>query len=972
MAVTPVKIGGAGSTTSAQSSITAALTVGASVGDVVVFIANIGSGKLGVTPTDTKSNTWNLLAQPASGTTCDCNVWYSVLTTALTTSDTITTSWTGNVARRSWTVLKVTGLAASPLDVVSSNTAAAATTVSLTTGTLAQADELVLACLGWDETASTTNSTMNTDTGWTLLDQELAGGGGTNQIGCGVEYQETSATTSVSVSPSMNETCAGIAGVIVAFKVASSAINLTATDALTSFGGSASMTVTIAATATDALTAFRGSATATVAVTATATDALTAFRGSAVMTSGTFLTATDALTAFRGSASATLTVNMTATGATAFGGSAATANAATPGWGFEVGWDDGAGLFIIGQSVLAGSSSAPAPTMLASAGGQSSVGSSVTATLTTGAPTGSLIVAFFTWAAASAKPASTTVTDSKGNTYTVYPNIGVNPSHAIAVATLTTALAAGDTIVLALQARGGGAASVGARMYSVASYGTGMALNAVDQLSVGNGTAPGDTTITMSTGTLGQAVERALLFISLDEGGGGAFVSGTTVFPPSGWLSRDSESSTGLPQKEFQWADIGVTSSAPITASSVTSGMVNGVVWAATLITLRVAAASFTGDVLAGPYSDPTWSVVNEVQSVRIQRGRQDSVSDVQAGELDVTIVDTAQTYNPKNSSSPLFGRLKPRRFARLTYGWDLGGGNIETLYLFRGYIREITGPQSRQSPYATLVCIDVLEEMSVLKPVVVSTGPTTTGGAINAILNQIQYPAALRSLAVGDPLPDFSADGSTDALTLIGNLLAAELGEFFIAADGTATYVDHGGQQVRAATISSTNILAPGVSLETVVTQATVTRTAPDGTQLGDPQTYQDAQAVQDYNVRVPSSDPLSTPYVSTDQQALDLATRMVSLWKDPRSPIWTLQLNMRPSDPATYLQMLSRDLGDRVAINDPATGGGGDYTIEGIQHQVDTAALNHVTTWALLERPTGTFIIGTSLIGSLDTLAV
>src|SRR6185312_10442594 len=183
MAVTPVKIGGAGSTTSAQTSIVAALTVAASVGDLVVFIANIGSGKTGGIPTDTKGNTWNLIAQPTSGTAAGCNVWYSVLTTALTTSDTITTTWTGSVARRAWTVLKCSGLASGPLDLQGVQTGTG-TSISLTTTTsIAQADELVIAALGWDETASTTSSVMSADTGYTLLDQELAGGGGTNQIG---------------------------------------------------------------------------------------------------------------------------------------------------------------------------------------------------------------------------------------------------------------------------------------------------------------------------------------------------------------------------------------------------------------------------------------------------------------------------------------------------------------------------------------------------------------------------------------------------------------------------------------------------------------------------------------------------------------------------------------------------------------------------------------------------------------------
>ena len=200
-----------------------ALTAGASVGDVVVFVASIGTAKLGSTPTDTKSNTWNLIAQPASGANAACNVWYSIISNALTTSDTITTTWSGSVARRAWDVIDIPGLTASPLDLSATGTSTA-TSVALTTSptSTAQADEIVLAILAWDETASTTNAVMSADTGnsYAMLDQQLAGGGGTNQVGCGVSWKETVSAGVQASTPTMNETCAGIAGVLATFKVA--------------------------------------------------------------------------------------------------------------------------------------------------------------------------------------------------------------------------------------------------------------------------------------------------------------------------------------------------------------------------------------------------------------------------------------------------------------------------------------------------------------------------------------------------------------------------------------------------------------------------------------------------------------------------------------------------------------------------------------------------------------------------------
>lgn len=215
-------IGGAASTATAQTSITAALTGGAGVGDVVMFLASIGSGKVATLPTDTQSNTWNLIAQPNSGTDSDLNVWYSVITNPLTTADTITTTWTGTVARRAWDVINIPGLAASPLDLSVSATALSATSVSLSTSpsSTAQADEIVIAAYGWHQNTVTTNAVMSADAGYTMLDQQLAGGGGSNQIGVGVEWLETSSAGVQAAAPTMNETCASICGVLATFKVA--------------------------------------------------------------------------------------------------------------------------------------------------------------------------------------------------------------------------------------------------------------------------------------------------------------------------------------------------------------------------------------------------------------------------------------------------------------------------------------------------------------------------------------------------------------------------------------------------------------------------------------------------------------------------------------------------------------------------------------------------------------------------------
>ena len=91
-------------------------------------------------------------------------------------------------------------------------------------------------------------------------------------------------------------------------------------------------------------------------------------------------------------------------------------------------------------------------------------------------------------------------------------------------------------------------------------------------------------------------------------------------------------------------------------------------------------------------------------------------------------------------------------------------------------------------------------------RPIIAATGPTTTGAAIGIILDSVGWTEpGMRSLDVGDAIPDFSADGTKTALELIEELLVAERGILFVNGSGVVVYRSRNARasQASLATIS-------------------------------------------------------------------------------------------------------------------------------------------------------------------------
>lgn len=128
------------------------------VGSLLVVSATIratGSGQSVSSCADSQGNTYTASGANVVNNTVSSRQFWSILTTALTTSDTVTCTYSNSVARKAVTLLALSGSDASPVDASSTSANGNSTTIAAgPTGTLSCPGtgncEVIVAATGYD------------------------------------------------------------------------------------------------------------------------------------------------------------------------------------------------------------------------------------------------------------------------------------------------------------------------------------------------------------------------------------------------------------------------------------------------------------------------------------------------------------------------------------------------------------------------------------------------------------------------------------------------------------------------------------------------------------------------------------------------------------------------------------------------------------------------------------------------------
>jgi hypothetical protein len=185
----------------------------------------------------------------------------------------------------------------------------------------------------------------------------------------------------------------------------------------------------------------------------------------------------------------------------------------------------------------------------------------------------------------------------------------------------------------------------------------------------------------------------------------------------------------------------------------------------------------------------PTVDLTPNVYSISIRRGRNVMKDTYEAGTAIVRVLDPQGYFNPQNPSSPYYGYLVPLRKLRVA-----ATTATAEHFLFSGYVNDYryTFPVGQETAYVDILCTDGfrLLQMSQIATVASTPAGQTTGERIDAILDDVQFPVSMRSIATGDAT--CIADPATTRTTLeaIKNVEFSEgLGAFYMSPDGTAVF---------------------------------------------------------------------------------------------------------------------------------------------------------------------------------------
>jgi hypothetical protein len=196
-----------------------------------------------------------------------------------------------------------------------------------------------------------------------------------------------------------------------------------------------------------------------------------------------------------------------------------------------------------------------------------------------------------------------------------------------------------------------------------------------------------------------------------------------------------------------------------------------------------------TGTLASTTTPEPTVDLTPDVRSISIRRGRNIMRDTFEASSATVRVLDPNSYFNPQNTSSPYFGFLTPLRKLRISA--TVGGVGY---FLFSGYTTDYkyTYPQNQETGYVDIVCSDAfrLMQQAGITTVTSATAGQDTGTRIGKILDQVSWPASMRTIDTGNTTCIADPATSRTALDALKNAEFSEQGAFYINQEGTAIFL--------------------------------------------------------------------------------------------------------------------------------------------------------------------------------------
>ena len=187
---------------------------------------------------------------------------------------------------------------------------------------------------------------------------------------------------------------------------------------------------------------------------------------------------------------------------------------------------------------------------------------------------------------------------------------------------------------------------------------------------------------------------------------------------------------------------------------------------------------------------EPTVDLTPNVRQISIKRGRNIMRDTYESGSATIRVLDPNSDFNPQNVNSPYFGFLTPLRKLRVSA--TVGGVGY---FLFSGYTTDYkyTYPQGQETGYVDIICADAfrLMQQAGITTVADATAGQDTGTRIGKILDQVSWPASMRTIDTGNTTCIADPGTSRTSLDALKNAEFSEQGAFYIDVEGTAVFLN-------------------------------------------------------------------------------------------------------------------------------------------------------------------------------------
>jgi len=342
-------------------------------------------------------------------------------------------------------------------------------------------------------------------------------------------------------------------------------------------------------------------------------------------------------------------------------------------------------------------------------------------------------------------------------------------------------------------------------------------------------------------------------------------------------------------------------------------------------------------------------------------------------GTAKIVFVDQTGTFNPANTSSALYGKIKPMRKIRMTATFASISYSLGSFYVQEWNYKSPTG---FDPAYVTLNCVDGFQLLNLTTLTTVSGGTAgqTTAQRVTSLLDAGDWPGGMRDIST-TATTTVQADTAASR-SLLGSLQEieqTETGALYVDQRGFVKFMsrsdiitDSGAALTKFSDVDgSGDITYQNVEFDIsdyqMINKVTVTPAGLTG------QTAQDSASIDDYfqHSRVRSG------IMQTEADALNQAQMIIASRKEQGVNIQLNSLTVdaySQADPARTTAALELDIFDPIEVTQTLPAGNvvSDSVIAGVQYQITPNSF--LVTFSCAQPFAVGFLLDSAVDGKID----